>query len=332
MTERIALTMSWDCPDLALILRAVRLADDLGYEACFLPEAWGMDAWVLLGHLAGQTRRIALGTGIVNVYSRSAAVLAMATGTLDALSGGRALLGLGASGKAVVEGWHGVPLRKPLARLRDYVAVIRKILRHDRSAYAGETVSVAPGFLLRFQPLRPRVPIYLASTTPAGIRLAGEIADGWLPIFAAPEALGDELTTLDQGLALSGRTRADVTVAPYILCNVDDDLAAARQPAREHIAFYVGGMGRHYHETVSRRGFGPAADRIKELWATRRRAEAVAAVPDELVDAIAVCGPAARCRERLQAYRRAGADLPVVSLPPGTTSAQTEATIAALAP
>lgn len=324
--------MNWGDGSLAEIIRCVRLADECGYEAFFMPEAWGREAWVLLGHLAGQTSRIALGTGIVNVYSRSAAVLAMATATLDEISGGRAILGLGVSGKAVIEGWHGVPMEKPLARLRDYVAVIRKILRHDRSRYDGEALQVAPGFAMRFNPPRSSVPIFLASLTRAGIRLAGEIADGWMPFLASPEALAEDMAELQTGLAAAGRPRTVIAVAPYVLCNVDDDLAAARRPGREMIAFYVGGMGRYYHETVTRHGFGPAADRIRELWAARRRDEAVAAVPDELVDAVAVCGPAARCRARLDEYRRAGIDLPIVSLPQGISAVKAEATIRALAP
>ena len=329
---RIGLTVSWENPSLETMLRAVRLADECGFEAFFVPEAWGREAWVLLGYLAAQTQRIHLGTGIVNVYSRSAAVLAMAAATLDDLSGGRALLGLGSSGKGVIEGWHGVPMEKPMERLRDYVAIVRKILRHDHSRYEGETVSLAPGFALRFRPPRPAIPIYLANLTPGGIRLAGEMADGWMPFLTSPESLASDVAALQQGLDRAGRARSDVTVAPYILCSLHDDLETARRPARELIAFYIGGMGRYYYETISRHGFASAADHIRELWAARRRTEAEAAVPDELVDAVCICGPTERCRTRMEAYRQAGADMPIVSLPQGATLEQAEAVVRALAP
>lgn len=316
----------------AELLRCVQAADETGYELVMVPEAWGRDALVSLAYLAAHTERVQLGTGIVNVYSRSAAVVAMAAATLDDVSGGRAVLGLGVSGKAVIEGWHGVPMERPLARLRDYVGAVRKILARDRAAFAGETFRMAPGFALRFRPVRQRIPIYLASITPAALRLTGEVADGWLPYMLPVERLAEEVREVEKGLAKAGRARESLTVAPYILTAVHDDAELARWAIKGHIAFYVGGMGTFYHQTITRHGFGAAADQIRAEWAANRREAAAAAVPDALVDAIAVYGSAARCRARLAEFRQAGADLPIIAPPITAPAEMIEPGIRALGP
>lgn len=309
----------------------VQAADAAGYEAAFIPEAWGRDALVVLTHLAGLTRQIQLGTGIVNVYSRTPAAVAMAIASLDEVSGGRAVLGLGASGQAVIEGWHGVPFDRPLARIRDYVAIVRKIFNRDRGPYEGECFKLAPGFILRSAPPRANLPIYLAALSPGAVRLAGEVADGWFPYLVPMDHLAEARKDLEQGLARAGRPREAVTVAPFIPVSVHDDLDTARLGVKRVVAFYVGGMGKYYHQTVSRYGFRAAADRIREEWQNKRREEAIAAVPDELVDAVAACGTIERCRAKLAEFRQAGADLPLVSLTPGYTAEQAAAIITALA-
>lgn len=325
----IALGAVHDRP-FAEVAAFARTADECGYDAIFVPEAWGRDAFVTLGALARVTERIGLGTGIVNVYSRSPALLAMAALTLDELSGGRAILGLGTSGQRVVEGWHGVPMARPLRRLRETTEAVRSIVGGSRRGYNGETIRVAPGFAVTLARPRDRIPIYHASLTPRGIRQCAEVADGWLPYFASPETLRADLTMIDAALGSAGRERASFTVAPYLPVIVSDDEAAARAVLRRHLAFYIGGMGRFYRETVARHGFADAAEKVRDLWEARQRDAAAEAVGDELLDAFAVVGDAARCRARLDDYRAAGADLPIIALPGDVAVADAERTVRAL--
>lgn len=312
------------------VLAFARAAEAYGYEALFVPEAWGRDAFVTLGALAGLTERINLGTGIVNVYSRTPALLAMAAVTLDELSGGRAVLGLGTSGQRVVEGWHGVPMARPLRRLRETTEAVRAIVSGSRRGYTGETLSVAPGFALSIARPRDRIPIFHASLTPRAIQQCAEVADGWLPYFASPETLRADLSTIEETLRGAGRERASFTVAPLLPILVTDDEPAARAVIRRHLAFYIGGMGRFYRETVARHGFADAAAEVRRLWDARQRDAAADAVTDDLLDAFAIVGDAAHCRARLDDYRAAGADLPIVALPGDITLADAERTVRAL--
>ncbi len=312
------------------VLAFARAAEAYGYEALFVPEAWGRDAFVTLGALAGLTERINLGTGIVNVYSRTPALLAMAAVTLDELSGGRAVLGLGTSGQRVVEGWHGVPMARPLRRLRETTEAVRAIVSGSRRGYTGETLSVAPGFALSIARPRDRIPIFHASLTPRAIQQCAEVADGWLPYFASPETLRADLSTIEETLRGAGRERASFTVAPLLPILVTDDEPAARAVIRRHLAFYIGGMGRFYRETVARHGFADAAAEVRRLWDARQRDAAADAVTDDLLDAFAIVGDAAHCRAQLDDYRAAGADLPIVALPGDITLADAERTVRAL--
>lgn len=304
-------------------------AEECGYEAIFVPEAWGRDAFVTLGALARVTERIGLGTGIVNVYSRTPALLAMAAVTLDELSGGRAILGLGTSGQRVVEGWHGVPMAHPLRRLRETTEAVRAIVSGSRRGYDGKAISVAPGFAITLARPRDRIPIYHASLTPRGIRQSAEVADGWLPYFASPHTLRADVAVIDEVLRGAGRDRASFTIAPFVPAIVSDD-ASARAVIRRHLAFYIGGMGRFYRETVARHGFADVAEEVRRLWDTRQRDAAVDAVSDDLLDAFAVVGDAVRCRTRLDDYRASGADLPIVALPGDITLDDAERTVRAL--
>ncbi len=325
----IALGSVHDRP-FAEVVAYASAAEECGYEAMFVPEAWGRDAFVTLGALARETERIGLGTGIVNVYSRTPALLAMAAVTLDELSGGRAILGLGTSGQRVVEGWHGVPMARPLRRLRETTEAVRAIIGGSRRGYSGETLKIAPGFAVTLARPRDRIPIYHASLTPRAIRQCAEVADGWLPYFASPETLRADVATIEETLRGAGRERAAFTVAPYVPVLVSDDEAAARAVLRRHLAFYIGGMGRFYRETVARHGFADAAEEIRRSWDARQRDAAAAAVTDELLDAFAVVGDARRCRARLDDYRAAGADLPIVALPGDVAIADAVRTVRAL--
>ncbi|HKY51681.1 MAG TPA: LLM class flavin-dependent oxidoreductase [Candidatus Limnocylindria bacterium] len=309
-----------------------RTAEELGYEAIFVPEAWGRDALVTLGALARVTSRIGLGTGIVNVYSRSAALIAMAAITLDELSNGRTILGLGTSGQRVIEGWHGVPMTRPLRRLRETTEAVRAIVKGSRRGYAGETLTVAPGFAVTLPRPRERIPIYHASLAPRAIRQCAEVADGWLPYFASPRTLRQDVTTIEGALRDAGRERASFTVAPFLPALVSDDDAGARAVLKRHLAFYIGGMGRFYREAVTRHGFGEVADAIRGHWEARDRDAAATAVTDELLDQFVLVGDAQRCRDRIAEYRAAGADLPVIAIPGDAPSADAERTLRAFGP
>jgi F420-dependent oxidoreductase-like protein len=325
----IALGAVHDRP-FAEVVAFAQVAEECGYDAIFVPEAWGRDAFVTLGALARVTQRIALGTGIVNVYSRSPALLAMAAVTLDEISAGRAILGLGTSGQRVVEGWHGVPMSRPLRRLREATEAVRAIVGGSRRGYTGETLSVAPGFAVTLSHPRDRIPIFHASLTPRAIRQCAEIADGWLPYFASPETLRADLVMIEETLRGAGHPRTSFTVAPFLPVLVSDDDSASRAVIRRHLAFYIGGMGRFYRETVARHGFAEVAEEIRRLWDAHQRDAAALAVTDELLDAFAVVGSVERCRARLDVYRAAGADLPVVALPGDVALADAERTVRAL--
>lgn len=325
----IALAAAHDRP-FAEVVAFARTAEECGYDAMFVPEAWGRDAFVTLGALARVTERISLGTGIVNVYSRTPALLAMAAVTLDELSGGRAILGLGTSGQRVIEGWHGVPMTRPLRRLRETTEAVRAIVGGSRRGYTGETLSVAPGFAVTLARPRDRIPIYHASLTPRAIRQCAEVADGWLPYLTSPETLRADIVAIEETLRGAGRERASFTVAPFLPVLVTDDETAARALIRRHLAFYIGGMGRFYREAVAHHGFAESAEKIERLWSARERDAAADAVTDELLDAFVIVGDAGRCRARLDDYRAAGADLPVLALPGDIGVADAERTVRAL--
>jgi alkanesulfonate monooxygenase SsuD/methylene tetrahydromethanopterin reductase-like flavin-dependent oxidoreductase (luciferase family) len=254
----------------------------------------------------------------------------MATVTLDEMSGGRAILGLGTSGQRVIEGWHGVPMTRPLRRLRETTEAVRAIASGSRRGYTGETIAIAPGFAVTLARTRERIPIYHASLTPRGLRQCAEVADGWLPYFASPETLRADITAMEETLGAGGRDRTSFTVAPFIPVVVTEDEAPARAALKRHLAFYIGGMGRFYRETVARHGFADVAEKVRALWEARQRDDAAVAVTDDLLDAFAAVGDAARCRARIDDYRAAGADLPIVAIPGDVTRDDADRTVRAL--
>ncbi|HKW78927.1 MAG TPA: LLM class flavin-dependent oxidoreductase [Candidatus Limnocylindria bacterium] len=313
------------------LVDAAVAADRAGFELIAVPEAWGREAFSLLGYLAARTSGSRLATGIVNVYSRSPALIAMGAATLDELSGGRAALGLGVSGARVVEGFHGEPMRRPLRRLREVTEAVRALLRRDRDGYAGELVRIEPGFVLRSVRGSESVPIYHASLTPAGIRQCAEVADGWFPFLHSVDALARDMSLVRDALERTARPRAAFTVAPFVPTIVDADLDVARGAIKKHLAFYLGAMGRFYHETLTRHGFGPVVQASRAEWQAGRRDAAARAISDDMVDAISACGSADRVRSRLDEFRAAGADLPLAFLPMGSTLDQARRTITAIA-
>jgi F420-dependent oxidoreductase-like protein len=319
MTKRLGLQIGFagNPTERADIIKRVQIADDLGVESVWVAEAWGRDAFSMLTHLALETRNIQLGTAIVNVFSRSPAVLAMTFGTLDELSGGRALIGLGSSGANVVEHWHGVKFDKPATRLREYIQIIDMITRQQRLMYEGKIFNLQRGFTMQFPTVRDHIPTYIASITPKSMEQTGEVADGWIPIYWPKDKIASGVDTLMAGATKTGKTRADLTVAPAIVMQITDagDEEQIRAQARAPIAFYVGRMGTYYYEMLERHGFEAEVAKIKEGWAARDPKAAAAGVSDRMLDQTAVVGPVEKCVEELDERRALGVDLPIVGMP-----------------
>ena len=285
-------------------------AEALGFESVWMPEAYGTDAISILGALAARTQRIRLGTGIVNVFSRTPALLAQTAATLDLISGGRFILGLGTSGHQVVSGWHGMAFDQPLVRMRETIAIVRQVLRRDRLIFEGEVFHLDKGLKLLARPVRETVPIYLATLTPGGLRLTGELADGWIPTLFSPGHMDLFRPDLEAGATISGRSLDSLAIAPHVPVSIDDDPARAREALKPWVALYVGGMGSRtknfYNDLVSRYGFAEDARTLQDLYLGGKQLEAIRRVPDALVDAISIAGPPAYVPERLAVWASAG--------------------------
>jgi len=297
-------------------LQIVQEAERLGYDSVWAAEAYGSDTATVLAWLAGQTSKIRLGAGIFQMPARSAAMTAMTAATIDQLSNGRMIIGIGSSGPQVAEGWHGQRFAKQLQRTREYVAVVRMALARECVEFHGETLELplpdGPGKALKLtiSPVQESIPIYLAAIGPKNTALAGEIADGWIPTLFSPEHVADLRKLLEEGAARSGKSLDGFDIAPTVNLCIDDDLERARDTMRPFIALYVGGMGSRkqnfYNQLVSRYGYEQQAKEIQDLYLEGKREEAMAAVPDELIDTVSLCGPQELVRDRLAAYRDAG--------------------------
>ena len=306
-------------------LELVLEAERLGYDSLWAAEAYGSDAVSILAWLAAQTERIRLGSAILQMPGRSPAMTAMTAATLDQLSDGRLLLGIGTSGPQVAEGWHGQRFARQLQRTREYVDVVRMALRRERLEYRGETLELplpdGPGRALKLTiaPVQERIPIYIAATGPKNTTLAAEIADGWLPVLFSPEHVAEFRPLLEEGFARAGdgKSAREFDIAPTVNVFVSEDRAAARDAMRPFLALYVGGMGSRtqnfYNDVVRRYGFEDAARTIQELYLEGHKQEAAAALPDELIDSVSLCGPAEIVRERLAVFRAAGVGTLIVS-------------------
>jgi len=296
----------------------VKEAERLGYDSVWTAEAYGSDAATILGFLAAQTSTIKLGSAIFQMPARSPAMTAMTAATLDQLSGGRMLLGIGSSGPQVAEGWHGQRFGKQIARTREYVQVVRMALRRERVEFHGETLELplpdGPGKALKLTigTVQDEIPIFLAAIGPNNTRLAGEIADGWIPTLFSPEHVAEFRPLLEEGAARAGRSLDGFRVMPTVNVFITDDLEAARNATRPFIALYVGGMGSRdknfYNALVQRYGFADEARRVQDLYLEGKRDEAMAALSDELIDMVSLVGPKDHVRERLQVFRDAGVD------------------------
>ncbi|MFL6010342.1 MAG: LLM class F420-dependent oxidoreductase [Gaiellaceae bacterium] len=319
---RLGFTMGYAPPGtnpLELIALAQE-AERLGYDSAWAAEAWGTDVVTVLSWLAATTSTIKVGSAIMQIPGRTPANTAMTAATLDLLSGGRFLLGLGTSGPQVVEGWHGQPWGKPLTKTREYVEIVRTALRRETLEFHGDQYEIpyaGPGatglgkpLKIMLRPLRDSIPIYLAALSPKNVNLAFEIADGWMPIFFSPEraraAFGYEL-----------RDRFEIVPTVHVL--VSDDVDAARDALRPMLALYIGGMGARganfYNALVRRYGYEAEAERIQDLYLDGKQREAIAAVPDAFIDEVALVGPPERIRDRLDAWRESGVTTLMVGTP-----------------
>jgi F420-dependent oxidoreductase-like protein len=299
-------------------LAIVQEAEQLGYDSVWTAEAYGSDAATILGWLAAQTSKIRIGSAIFQIPARSAAMTAMTAATLDQLSEGRMILGIGTSGPQVSEGWHGVRFAKQLDRTRDYVSVLRMALARERVQYKSDSLELplpdGPGKALKLTiaPVQERIPIFIAAIGPKNTQLAGEIADGVIPTMFSPEhasVMRDELK-IGVERAGNGKTIDDVEMAPGVSTYVGDDIETGRNMMRPILALYIGGMGSRkqnfYNAMICRYGFEDAAKTIQDLYLDGKKEEAMAAIPDELIDVTCLCGPLGHVRERIAAYREAG--------------------------
>lgn len=310
-----------------LILEAERL----GYDSVWTGEAYGTDAITPLAWIGSRTTKIKLGAAIMQMPARTPAMTAMTAMTLDALSGGRFVIGLGPSGPQVAEGWHGVAYGKPLPRTREYVSIVRKILAREaplqhqgeyyQIPYAGPDATGLGKPLKSILHGRADMKIYMASINPNGIACAGEIADGNLPIWMNPEKPELMMASLERGFAKAGngKSMANFDLAPFVTCIVGNDLEKCRMPIKDNLALYIGGMGARsqnfYNAYAKRLGYEEAAIKIQDLYLSGKKAEAVATVPDALVDQVALIGSRERIADRLQAWKAS----PATSMLIGTT-------------
>jgi F420-dependent oxidoreductase-like protein len=305
---------AWSTP--ADHLALAQEADRLGLSVVWAAEAYGSDSPSMLAWIAGQTSRIHVGAAVMQIPGRTPAMTAMTAATIDTLSGGRFRLGLGVSGPQVSEGWHGVRFDRPLARTREYVRIVRAALARETVTSESEFYRLplpdGPGKALKlgFHPHRADVPIYLAAVGPRNTELAGEIADGWLAVFFAPEHAGELLATVTAGRARAGKELAGFDVVPTVPVVIGEDVAMCAELVRWYAALYLGGMGSReqnfYNQLAVRMGFGEAASEVQDLYLAKRHRDAAAAVPLEFIDATSLLGPVERIADRMRAYAEAG--------------------------
>jgi F420-dependent oxidoreductase-like protein len=320
---KLGLELGYSGARMALPMEKILLAEELGFDSVWTAESYGSDVFSPLAFIAARTSRIRLCTGIAQLAARTPANCAMTAQTIDALAGeGRMVVGLGVSGPQIVEGWYGQPWGKPAARIRDYVAIMRKIWRREGPVtHDGAEISLpyaGPGSTGLGKPLKSilhgnsNIPVMLGTSTPGNITLTGEIADGWLSMHVTPGTVKPKLRLLEEGLARrsDGKTLQDMEIVGNAQLIITDDVRAALDTVKPHIALYVGGMGaqqKNFHkDAMVERGFGAEAERIQELFLAGRKEEAAAAVPDEYIDEGGMIGPEARIDERFPQWRDAG--------------------------
>jgi probable F420-dependent oxidoreductase len=293
------------------IVECVRLAEELGYESAWMTEGHAGDQFAILGACAVATTRIKLGTAISSVFVRSAPTIAMAAATVDHLSGGRFILGLGSSHKVQVEGEHGIPFAQAIPRVRDTVTIVRALLRDGVVSHKGEVIDIER-FELWFTPRRTEIPIYLAALFPTMLQIAGELAQGILLTYPTLESGRRAAESVAIGARRAGRKPDEVEIASLIPCQVADTPAEACERLRPGVAFYIGFFPR-YNRLLAEAGFADAVATVKAAWDRGDRDGAARLVPDALIDAVALAGTPTECREKIERYRASGIALPIVT-------------------
>lgn len=329
--KKTSMVIFWMGVDRQQMVRAAEIADEAGMDTLWIPEAWAYDQVPIITEILLKTKNLKVGTGIMNCFSRSPALVAMTAATLDDIGQGRFVLGLGTSGQNVVEGFHGIPFEKPLGRLREYVEIVNLLLAGERLAkHQGAIYPDMRPFKLEFTPYRKKIPIYIASLAKKSVRMAGEIADGWIPTFWPKHMYKEGISWIEEGAAKSGRDPKEVDIAPYITTVAMDDVESAKMLAKGPMGFYIGGMGKFYHQMLTRAGFGDEVDRVKKLYDAGKKAEATAAVDDKLVEATAAVGPMEVVKAKLDGFREAGVTNPIISYPTGADDKTVETYIQAI--
>ncbi|HJO23688.1 MAG: LLM class F420-dependent oxidoreductase [Myxococcota bacterium] len=319
---KLGLLVGYSPATMSVPMDLIKRVESMGFDSVWTAEAWGSDAVSPAAWMLAQTEKINVGTAIMQMPGRTPAMTAMTAMTLYALSGGRFILGLGPSGPQVVEGWHGVAYGRPLTRTREYISIIRKILAreeklthegyHYQLPYRGEDATGLAKPLKSILHGDPALRILTASISPNGMECAGEVADGVFPIWMNPERFDLFEEPLEKGFAKAGGGKglSDFEVCPFVTCLMADDVEQCRAPIKQNMALYIGGMGAReknfYNDYAKRLGYEEAAIEIQDLYLDGKKEEAAAAVPDELVDDVALVGPEGRIRERLQAWKEAG--------------------------
>ncbi len=305
------------------VVEKVRIADQLGFDSVWLGESWGYELFTSMADLVRETKHIKIGAGIANIYSRSPAVIASTIATLDERSGGRIILGLGPSGANVVEHWHGVPFEKPVKRTREYVEIIRMILRGEKLIYHGEFFRLERGFKLRFTPPRADLPIYIAALGPKNVVQTGEIADGVLPTYWPGNKWSELREQLDEGARIAGRPAHSAAIAPYITSailpeNADEgQRTATRHKAAAPLAYYIGKMGVYYAQMLTRNGFGTEVQDVIDAWKQGMKS-AIEAVSPKMLDAVSIVGTPKEVVAKLDQWAASGVDEPLLAMPAGS--------------
>jgi alkanesulfonate monooxygenase SsuD/methylene tetrahydromethanopterin reductase-like flavin-dependent oxidoreductase (luciferase family) len=331
MVARTGLLPFWKNYDRKLYLKAAILADELGYDSFWIPEAWGYEIFSLLTEIAVNTKQIKLGTGIVNCFSRSPGLLAMNAATVDDISEGRLILGLGTSGQRVIEGFHAREFKKPLTQLRDVIRVTKTLLAGKKINESGAKLHDYRPFDLAMSPVRADLPIYVAALKQKSITSIGELADGWIPTFWPYTELKRGHEWIAEGAAKSGRDPSAITTAPFTTVIPLGD--AGIKEARQIVSFYIGGMGDYYKELLSGFGYADECKRVEELYKDRAtRSQAPDAVTDDMIEALTIAGDPKHCIEELARRREFGIDLPILNLPSNLPWEMVEMFIRTMAP
>ncbi len=305
------------------LIKRIQIAEEVGVEAVFTAETWGRDQFSLLTQVALQTSKIKLGTGIAPVFGRSPAVLAMTYATLDEISGGRVIIGLGTSGSRVIEHWHGEPFEKPLQRIKEYCEIINLIMAGEKVFYDGEIFKLQRGFKLLFNPVRNHIPIFIASIAPKSMEIVGQVADGWMPIYWPKSRFKDGLATVGKGMEKAGRSAGAVECVASLTTVIEPDPAKAKRMAAGPVSWYVTNMGDFYHRMLSRNGFPEEVAAMRKAAETHKPApfqtndELMAAMGDRMLDETAIWGDLETVAAGIEERRQLGVDLPIIGMPQG---------------